>query len=349
MTITKLWASNPTPGTTDSGDGSAYSGLGTHFKSSVDCVVTGIRFYKHSSNTGTHYGFLWRASDRALMGIMTFTGETSSGWQEQAFPNSIAIVANTDYIIAVSCPNGHYSTDSGYFTSAAYTTDSPLTAYKSSDVSPGNGVYNTNATLRYPNSTFGSTCYWVGVVIDDASTTDTVGNATRLFANGETIATADSGDAGAYNMGMRFTVAADGTINGVYFYKHSSNTGTHVINLWDSGGTKLAEKTVSGESASGWQYQAFDTPVSVTAGSTYTASYTCPSGHYSRDNNFFSGTYNNSPLKGLNGYYAVGSTPAYPTNTSGDPNYWVDVAFTPAASGLSIPVVMYNRQMQGMS
>ena len=46
-------------------------------------------------------------------------------------------------------------------------------------------------------------------------------------------------------------------------------------------GTRLATVTFTGESASGWQTATFSTPVQVTAGTTYVASYYAPAGHYS--------------------------------------------------------------------
>ena len=42
-----------------------------------------------------------------------------------------------------------------------------------------------------------------------------------------------------------------------------------------------------GESSTGWQQVNFGSPVAVTAGTTYVASYFAPSGHYSLDQNFF--------------------------------------------------------------
>lgn len=344
MTTVKLWASNPTPASTDSGDGSSYAAMGTHFKVSSNVRCTGMRFYGVTANSGTHYGLLFRASDKALLAIGTFT-DTTNGWRELTFTGAAALVANTDYLIAYTVPNGHYSVDASYFASAAYTADAPFTAYKSGDISPGNGVYAVTSIIRYPNTVGGDSNYWVGPIIDDGFTTDTVGDATRLFAHGETVVSADSGDGSAYNLGMNFVVEADGFINGIYFYKHANNTGTHTVNLWSNAGTKLAEKVVSGETSSGWQYQAFDTPVAVTAGSTYMASYVCPNGHYSNDTSYFGGSYRNSPLKGTGSAFISGATIAKP-NTTGTTNYWIDADFTPASVS-GVPFFMLPDMLSG--
>src|SRR5207249_2016185 len=47
-----------TPAVTDSGDGSSVV-LGVAFSADSAGYITGIRFYKASTNTGTHVGTLW--------------------------------------------------------------------------------------------------------------------------------------------------------------------------------------------------------------------------------------------------------------------------------------------------
>ena len=71
------------------------------------------------------------------------------------------------------------------------------------------------------------------------------------------------------------------------FYKSTANTGTHVGNLWTANGTLLATGTFSGETASGWQQLNFTSPVDITAGTTYVASYYAPRGHYSVSSDYY--------------------------------------------------------------
>ena len=52
--------------------------LGVKFSSEVAGNVTGIRFYKATTNTGTHIGSLW-SRQRTLLASATFTGETRLG------------------------------------------------------------------------------------------------------------------------------------------------------------------------------------------------------------------------------------------------------------------------------
>ena len=62
--------------------------LGVKFKADVSGSVTGIRFYKAATNTGTHIGSLWTASG-TLLAQATFTGETASGWQTAYFSTPV--------------------------------------------------------------------------------------------------------------------------------------------------------------------------------------------------------------------------------------------------------------------
>ena len=154
-----------------------------------------------------------------------------------------------------------------------------------------------------------------------------------LFPSGQVPGTADAGDPGAVEVGVRFSPTVDGVIQGVRFYKSAANTGTHLGSLWTSTGQLLATATFTGESASGWQQVTFTTPVAVTAGTTYVASYHAPNGHYSADGGFFaSAAYSNPPLVASqsvggagNGVYRYGSASGFPSDTWGAANYWVDV------------------------
>src|SRR5208282_4333322 len=79
-TSVSLWPSTTVPGTADSGPDSAVE-LGVKFQSDVAGRIAGIRFYKAAANTGTHVGNLW-SSAGTLLGSITFSNETASGWQQ---------------------------------------------------------------------------------------------------------------------------------------------------------------------------------------------------------------------------------------------------------------------------
>jgi hypothetical protein len=137
-------------------------------------------------------------------------------------------------------------------------------------------------------------------------------------------------------LGVKFTSDVAGSITGVRFLKATANTGTHAGGLWTIGGQQLAEGAFTDESASGWQSLTFSSPVAITAGTRYVATYLAPHGHYAATSGAFaSGPFDNPPLHAVgdgvsqNGVYAYSATHVFPTSSSNATNYWVDVLFAP--------------------
>ena len=90
----------------------------------------------------------------------------------------------------------------------------------------------------------------------------------------------DATDGSNEKLGVKFTAHENGTITGIRFYKVPDNLGTHTGTLWSSTGTLLATGTFTNESTEGWEQLNFSSPVSVTAGTTYVASYHTSAAHY---------------------------------------------------------------------
>ncbi|NKM36058.1 DUF4082 domain-containing protein, partial [Rhizobium laguerreae] len=157
---------------------------------------------------------------------------------------------------------------------------------------------------------------------------------TSLFGSA-TPAVVNTDDTSAVELGVKFQTSAAGTITGIRFYKGSQDTGTHTGSLWSSTGTRLATLTFTNETASGWQTAYFTSPVALTAGQTYTASYHTNTGHYSTTADYFISNVTSGPLTAPatgNGVYTYGSASLYPTSTFRSTNYWVDVMFNPSTS-----------------
>jgi hypothetical protein len=140
-------------------------------------------------------------------------------------------------------------------------------------------------------------------------------------------------------LGVKFQSSEAGYITGIRFYKGAGNTGTHIGNLWSSTGTLLATATFTGETASGWQQVSFASPVAITTGTTYLASYFDPMGHYSYNADYFTTSVTNGPLTALasstpggDGVYKYSASSTFPDLTYGGANYWVDVLFTASVS-----------------
>jgi hypothetical protein len=159
-----LWTPSATPQNPASTDGASVN-LGVKFYSDIAGTIKGIRFYKGSTNTGTHVGSLWNSSGGAPLASATFTNETASGWQQVTFASPVAISAGVTYVASYLAPNGHYAEDQGYFSNAV--NGYPLHA-PSSGAAGGNCVYAYASTNTFPSQTFNSSNYWVDVVFSAA-------------------------------------------------------------------------------------------------------------------------------------------------------------------------------------
>lgn len=167
-------------------------------------------------------------------------------------------------------------------------------------------------------------------------------------------AIADSGDTGAVELGMKFNTDTDGVITGIRYYKATTNTGTHIGNLWTATGQLLGTGTFTNETASGWQQLNLATPVAVTANTTYVVSYYAPAGHYAQAAGYMyphpapvpdgNNSLDSAPLHALrnapgnpNGLYRYSGSSTFPADTYRAENYWVDVVFTPGSGGGTPP------------
>lgn len=128
--------------------------LGTGFTSSVNGQITAIRFYKAPGETSTHTGRIWNDSGQQVASVV-FTGETASGWQEQALATPLAVTATTKYTVTVNTTNTYYAATDGGLNSA--TTNGYLTT-----VVGGNGRYGPVGS--FPTSSWQNSNYFRDVV-----------------------------------------------------------------------------------------------------------------------------------------------------------------------------------------
>lgn len=131
---------------------------------------------------------------------------------------------------------------------------------------------------------------------------------------------------GSVELGLRFQSSQAGEIAQIKFYKNPSDVlTTHTVTLWSPIGEVMATTTTSGETASGWQTATLSAPVAIDADTTYTASYLAPSGFYSYTSGGLSSAVVRGPLTALAGGGVYRYPSGYP-NSSGNTNYWIDVA-----------------------
>ncbi len=199
---------------------------------------------------------------------------------------------------------------------------------------PGIGTPETTATQNMPNNSPEA----APTQILSANTPVTATCPCSIWTDGDTPDKSNGYDGSATQAGTKFRSAVDGFITGLKFYKGDLNTGTHTGQLYTRNGTLLAEAVFTNETASGWQTVYFATPVTITAGTTYIASYHSASGYYAVSYNYFAHAISRPPLTALadgtdgpNSVYRYSAVPAFPTNSYEKSNYWVDVVFETTA------------------
>jgi Domain of unknown function (DUF4082)/Bacterial Ig-like domain len=182
-------------------DNSTGISLGMKFQSSVNGQVTGIRFYKSSTNVGMHTGHLWNSAGTSL-GSVTFTNETASGWQTAILSTPVSITAGQIYVVSYHSNLGHYNSSGSFFVTT--TANGPLTALASS-TSP-NGVYIYSTTPAFPNQSYSASNYWVDIVF----TTNT-GDITSPTVVTTTPGTSSTGVATNTTINVQFSEALQAT------------------------------------------------------------------------------------------------------------------------------------------
>jgi hypothetical protein len=143
-------------------------------------------------------------------------------------------------------------------------------------------------------------------------------------------------------IGIKFKAAFDGFISGIWFYKGVGDNAQNTVQLWAAAdGSMLGEATLPAGRANttGWQLVTFISPVEISANTVYIASYYSPTGVYSATDFGLTDSIVNGPLISLasndpegdggNGVFIYGPPRALPNGTFEDPNYWVDVNYTP--------------------
>ncbi|MBV9252327.1 MAG: DUF4082 domain-containing protein [Acetobacteraceae bacterium] len=160
-------------------------------------------------------------------------------------------------------------------------------------------------------------------------TLDTTAISDTLFQPNDTPAVSGN-DGHKIELGLQFTSSTSGVITGLRFNKSNLDTSTtHIGDLWDSSGNLLGRVTFSNETASGWQDASFATPIAISAGQIYVASYITPTGYSSLTQHYFDSPHIAGVLSATEGVFEANGDETLPTNSTLNSNYWVDTDFTP--------------------
>ncbi|MCK1735557.1 DUF4082 domain-containing protein [Bradyrhizobium sp. 138] len=337
----------------------------------VQAGVTYIASYHTNTGQYSTTDFYFNNGGHTL-GPLTATGSGLNGVYAYGpgplFPNTVSIVKAQNYWVDVVFGNTSQqpqaNNDSGFNVTQNGVLTIPASALLANDTDPAglsfsitgvsspiNGSVSYNAQTQIvtftPTTNYAGPAQFSYTITDTSEATGTGQvllnvnypvSAQSLFGTNDVPSVVNSGDASSVELGIKFSASVNGTITGLRFYKGSANTGTHVAHLWSSTGTLLATATFTGETASGWQQVSFASPIAISAGTTYVASYHT-SGNYSDTQNYFTNSVANGQLSAPaagNGVYAYGTGAPFPTNVYKSTNYYVDVVFN-GSSGTNGP------------
>lgn len=111
-TTYSIFAAGTPPNLGTYGDANAYN-VGTLFTVTSAGSVTALKAYKHSTGQSLLHGRLWRVSDGAVLGSVSFPSGAPVGWVQVSLASPVALTTNTQYMVGYHAP-GVFAYSSGY-------------------------------------------------------------------------------------------------------------------------------------------------------------------------------------------------------------------------------------------
>ena len=278
------------------------------FTAEVDGRVSAIRFFKGPQNVGTHTGSVFTAAGD-LLGTMTFTSESSSGWQTAYFSNPVNITAGTTYIASYKAPSGGYAVTTNGLAAAV---DSPPL-----HTVAGGGVYTygTGAPL-----TASSANYWVDVVF--------------VATDAAPAVSATSPGSSSTNVNIGATVSAT--------FGAQIMNGSAQIGVRDAGGNAVAGSAAYQPTT---RTLTFSPSSSLTSGTVYTATVTGASALSGNVMSPFSWSFTTAGANACPcSLFESGAVPGNPDSGDGGA-VELGVSFTPSVNGYVSGVRFYKNAL----
>jgi hypothetical protein len=147
-----FWADSETPANTSNSNSNSNIAMG--FAPIVTGSIAAIQFYKISTDTGTHVGTVWRETDQALLGSVTFSGESATGWQTATLSPPVAATGGQRYRVAVSRPAQPFAQISAF-------TGITVAGVMAMD---NTAYYVLGSQTGYPSTSFAGTSFVVDVI-----------------------------------------------------------------------------------------------------------------------------------------------------------------------------------------
>jgi N,N-dimethylformamidase beta subunit-like, C-terminal/Domain of unknown function (DUF4082)/Malectin domain/Bacterial Ig-like domain len=256
-----------------------------------------------------------RSLDPATVNPTTVTLATASG---TAVPSSVSYNDATKAITLT--PNAQLASTTSY-------TATVSTGVKAIDGTPFTSPYTWSFSTGCPCSLFSS--------LLPASTS-------LPAADGRT-------GAGPFTLelGVKVTVNEPTQVTAISFFKSPGETGTHVGTIWTPEGIRLTQVAFTGETASGWQTQALQTPYTLQPGGAYVISVNTNS-YFVMTRSGLASQAISGPLStvadGQNGVFSlIGGT--FPNQSYSSSNYFIDLVASPSA--MSPPTVTATSPTNG--
>ncbi|MCY1019592.1 DUF4082 domain-containing protein [Pyxidicoccus sp. MSG2] len=148
-------------------DGFSSEGIGVELglKFTVDRPATAlaVRFLKAVGNTGTHVGNVWNLGTGQNLGSVTFTSETSAGWQEAKFATPVPLEPGVTYVVSYYAPNGHYAYSRGWWESHSVSAGALRVAQGTG--TNQTSIFHYGPESHIPTESFANSDYAVDVVV----------------------------------------------------------------------------------------------------------------------------------------------------------------------------------------
>jgi Domain of unknown function (DUF4082)/Bacterial Ig-like domain (group 1) len=220
--------------------------LGMKFRSAKGGKINAIRFWKAPSETGTHIGKIW-TSTGTLLGSVTFTNETASGWQNKALSTPVNIQANTTYVVSVNV--------NAYYVATYDELGSSIVNGDLSSVADGNnGVFNGTAGA-FPTNSFRNSNYYRDIdfvavavsTITKVSGDNQTGTAGTSLTNPLVVQVKNSAGNPQSGVTVSFAVTGGGgSVSPASAVTNASGQASTTLTLGASSGTNTVSATAAG-------------------------------------------------------------------------------------------------------
>ncbi len=202
-----------------------------------------------------------------MLGSVTFTNETASGWQQATLATPIALSAATSYVVSYHT-SGFYSADYNFFATAF--SNGPLTAAASSS-GAGNGLYIYGQTSSFPTTSSKSANYWVDLSFLPSSVQSAPASALAI----DTKAFGDQGSSSATASTAPFSTSAANELLLAYIATdYSSGANTSVTSVTGAGlnWVRVVRTNTQGGTSEIWRALATSALSKVTVSATLSQS-----------------------------------------------------------------------------